>query len=263
MILLLGGTSDALALAKGLSQAKLPFLMTVTSSYGAMCAQDYNDALWIGHLDETGFQELMTRYAIKYVVDATHPHAQKISQDIQRFSQEVGILYFRYERETFDEQSHETHLYGQHVFYVNSVDEAARKAASLGQRIMVTGSKHIREYTNYLKDSELFARIIPSPQVLSDVIRAGVLPKRVIAMQGPFSEGLNRELFTSLNLDVLVTKESGSAGGFLEKLRAAKACDMKVVVIRRPSVHYTHVFSRMECLVDELLKLYTGGTTND
>ena len=35
-------------------------------------------------------------------------------------------------------------------------------------------------------------------------------------------------------IDLLVTKESGKAGGFEEKIRACEACGIPAVVIRRP-----------------------------
>ncbi len=53
-------------------------------------------------------------------------------------------------------------------------------------------------------------------------------------MQGPFSEELNIAMLRDLNARYLVTKDTGAAGGFGEKIRAAKACGVTPVVIRRP-----------------------------
>ena len=53
-------------------------------------------------------------------------------------------------------------------------------------------------------------------------------------MQGPFSEELNLALFHQFQIQILVTKESGKAGGFWEKLRAAQKADVRTVVIGRP-----------------------------
>ena len=44
------------------------------------------------------------------------------------------------------------------------------------------------------------------------------------------------ELIKKHSIDVLVTKDSGLAGGVAEKLQAAGACGIKVVVIRRPVI---------------------------
>ena len=44
-----------------------------------------------------------------------------------------------------------------------------------------------------------------------------------LAMQGPFSEGLNAALWRDQRIDCVVTKDSGEAGGFSAKVRAAAA----------------------------------------
>ena len=36
-------------------------------------------------------------------------------------------------------------------------------------------------------------------------------------MKGPFSQSINEEFYKHYNVDIVVTKESGIAGGFLEK----------------------------------------------
>jgi precorrin-6x reductase len=52
-------------------------------------------------------------------------------------------------------------------------------------------------------------------------------------MQGPFSKEFNIAQFKETGADILITKESGNAGGFLEKTDAARECGMKIVVLVR------------------------------
>jgi precorrin-6x reductase len=54
-------------------------------------------------------------------------------------------------------------------------------------------------------------------------------------MHGPFSEELNLALMHQLNIKVLVTKRSGSAGGFPEKIRAARQAGAALLVLSRPT----------------------------
>ena len=58
--------------------------------------------------------------------------------------------------------------------------------------------------------------------------------RNLIAMQGPFSMEMNRAMLTQYECRYLVTKDSGKAGGFLEKIQAAEACGATVVIIGRP-----------------------------
>ena len=57
----------------------------------------------------------------------------------------------------------------------------------------------------------------------------------LIAMQGPFSEELNVAMMRSVHAKWMVTKESGKAGGFGEKVSAAKKAGVGLVVIGRPA----------------------------
>ena len=57
--------------------------------------------------------------------------------------------------------------------------------------------------------------------------------KNLCGMQGPFSKEFNMAQFKEVGADILVTKESGNVGGFLEKTDAAKECGMEVVVLSR------------------------------
>ena len=53
-------------------------------------------------------------------------------------------------------------------------------------------------------------------------------------MQGPFSKEMNLALLHQTNAKYFVTKESGKAGGFGEKLEAAKAAGAVLVAVARP-----------------------------
>ena len=70
-------------------------------------------------------------------------------------------------------------------------------------------------------------------------------------MKGPFSKELNCALIRDLGIDILVTKASGAAGGFWEKVEAARECGIELVVIHRP---VKEDGLTMEQLKDELEK---------
>ena len=58
--------------------------------------------------------------------------------------------------------------------------------------------------------------------------------KNLIAMQGPFSKELNAAMLRQYDCRYLVTKDSGKAGGFEEKIQAATECGAIPVIIGRP-----------------------------
>ena len=71
-------------------------------------------------------------------------------------------------------------------------------------------------------------------------------------MQGPFSYELNLAMLRQIQAEYFVTKESGRAGGFAEKLRAAAEAGAVAVVIGRPEVEGESLEAVMKRM-DELL----------
>ncbi len=57
-------------------------------------------------------------------------------------------------------------------------------------------------------------------------------------MQGPFSREFNEALWRSWEIDCVVTKDSGEAGGFQAKAEAAQAIDAALIVVERPPMDY-------------------------
>ena len=58
--------------------------------------------------------------------------------------------------------------------------------------------------------------------------------KHLIGMQGPFSRELNAAMLRQYDCRYLVTKDTGKAGGFQDKIDAALECDAVPVIIGRP-----------------------------
>jgi len=61
----------------------------------------------------------------------------------------------------------------------------------------------------------------------------GIRGRHLVAMQGPFSEELNRAVIKEFDIKWMVTKDSGAAGGFFEKRRAAAAENIRLLVVRK------------------------------
>ena len=77
--------------------------------------------------------------------------------------------------------------------------------------------------------------------------------------RGPFSLEENRRQIREFGIGVLVTKDSGHAGGTLEKLEAARSGGCRVVVVRRPVLAAVNVFSEIERMLEAMAGTI-GGT---
>mgnify|MGYP000279051332 CR=1 FL=1 len=68
-------------------------------------------------------------------------------------------------------------------------------------------------------------------------------------MQGPFSKELNIAMLHETGANYLLTKESGAAGGFADKVQAAKGAGAVCVVIRRPVEESGFSLQEVEALI--------------
>jgi precorrin-6A/cobalt-precorrin-6A reductase len=69
----------------------------------------------------------------------------------------------------------------------------------------------------------------------------------------------NRETIRKLNIGVLVTKDSGAAGGVMEKLEAARIEGCKVVMIKRPGQEGGIRFGSVQSLVEAIANRIPAG----
>jgi precorrin-6x reductase len=98
-------------------------------------------------------------------------------------------------------------------------------------------------------------RVLDHPQSLDACCQAGLRPEEVIAGRGPFSVDDNRRHLCAFAAGVLVTKDSGTAGGTVEKLAAARAEGCHVIVIARPALGSRQGFTDLDGLLTALAQV--------
>ena len=228
-ILLFAGTTEGRALCEGLAARGHFVTACVATEYGAesLKAVPGRVELRAGRLEEAEMERLMAEGGFSLCVDATHPYAAVVTANIRAAAEKTGLRLLRVVRE-------ETELEG--CLTVASAGEAAEKLASLeGPVLLTTGAKELDAYVAVPDFAErLYPRVLPSVESVGRAAALGYAEKRIIAMQGPFSRELNEAIIRQFGIRVVVTKESGRAGGFAEKYEAARACGCTLVVIRRP-----------------------------
>jgi precorrin-6A/cobalt-precorrin-6A reductase len=79
---------------------------------------------------------------------------------------------------------------------------------------------------------------------------AGIDEQWIISGRGPFSKEDNLEVIRKFDIGVLVTKDSGIAGGVKDKLDAARLENCRVVIVRRPERTVETVFDTIRNLVE-------------
>lgn len=233
-ILLFAGTTEGRNLAEFLEKNQIPTEVCVATQYGETLLEEGKYLhVHAGRLDETEMEQQIQKQQITLVIDATHPYAVIVSQNIRRACSRTGTEYIRLARKETD-ASWKQEM--EDVTEVASVAEAAAFLAKKEGRIFAaTGSKELSAY-QVIPDYQdrVVARVLSTPEAVSECAMLGFSGKNLICMQGPFTEDLNVAMLRQAQASWMVTKESGKAGGFLEKLRAAKKAGAKLVVIKRP-----------------------------
>ncbi len=229
-VLVFGGTTEGLELARWLgSRGTCDVVVSSLTKYGGSLVEDLpNVESLTGRMLPEDMESLMRERAFTCVVDATHPYATGVTASIARVAGGCGVPVVRVLREGEPEGPWES---------VDGADAAAHLVAeSAGNVLLTTGSNDLPTYVSAMDDyrERLYARILPIASSVAAADELGIPLDHVIAMKGPFSKELNKALIREFDIQTLVTKASGAAGGFWEKIEAAQECGIGLVVIHRP-----------------------------
>lgn len=212
----------------------------VATEYGSMVLTDIPGLSVIeGRMDADAMEKLMKGKSYGLVIDATHPYARVVTENIGSACRRQAIPYLRLLR---DEGS--TDRDG--VIEVDSIEEAVAYLNRTDDRVLLTtGAKELQKYSA-LKDigERAAARVLPSAESIESCIRAGIAPKHIIAMQGPFTKEMNLATMRQYGCRWLVTKNTGKPGGFDDKLACLEA-GYGIIVIGRPSAETGYSFEEV------------------
>lgn len=231
-ILIFGGTTEGRLLAEFCHENQVGAWVSVATGYGKrMLLESPFLRIHDTPMDAKEMEVFIRENEISLVLDATHPYAAEVSRNILHACTAAGTKRLRILRESLKGSSG-----GEHVVWVDSMKEAIRFLnQNTGNVLATTGSKELECYTTMEGwEERVYARVLPAVSVLTACEQMGFKGNRIIGMQGPFSEELNRAMIRQYDIRFLVTKEAGHAGGFLEKLQAAASCEITTVVIGRP-----------------------------
>ncbi|WP_086819135.1 cobalt-precorrin-6A reductase [Allokutzneria sp. NRRL B-24872] len=216
-VLVLGGTGEARRLAEEVH----PRRRVISSLAGRV----RDPKLPVGEVRIGGFggvDGLMAWLAdneIDEVVDATHPFAATMTASAAEATTRLGLPFLVLRRPGWTEEP------GDRWHWVDSIHEAAEAVKSLGERVFLTTGR--RDLHAFMKlDKYFLVRSVDAPDEL---------PPRshVVLDRGPFTVDGEIDLLREHEIDVIVTKDSGSRMT-KAKLVAARHLGLPVLVLRRP-----------------------------
>lgn len=228
-VLVFAGTTEGRELAELLADSNIKCSVCVATDYALELMNDKRLDVHCGRLTEEEMEVLMRDGKFDVVVDATHPYAQIVSQNVRQAADMESISLIRLRRST---ESAEEGF----VSFKTHEECSAWLSFQTGNILLTTGSKDLGSYAkNETIKNHLFVRVLPGEESIRLCTANGITGRQIIAMQGPFSAQMNECILREYSIDWMVTKISGHAGGFEEKVEAAKKAGVGVCAILPPS----------------------------
>ncbi len=226
-LVIFSGTSDGNKLCQWLGKQHMNADVYVATEYGKQVMSEIEGInVHIGRLNSTQMAEIIDNNTC--VIDCTHPYASEVTINIKTVCEQKNAKYLRFLRESL--------LCDDDIISVKNTEDAVNWLCNnSGNVLLTTGSKELEAYTkipNY--QDRLFIRVLPTASVLQKCESLGFKGSHIIAMQGPFSHEMNVAMLKQIKAQILVTKDTGKSGGFLEKQQAAKQANVKMLMIKRP-----------------------------
>ena len=231
-VLILGGTSEAVALAGALEG--WPDLRVISSlagrtrKPGSLPGESRSGGF--GGVD--GLVRYLREETVDALIDATHPFAERMTANAALAAERAGVPRLRLLRPPWERQERDNWI---------EVAGAAAAAAAL------PGLAHRVFLTSGHRDLDVFAKLDTIWFLIRTIEPVAVpLPRQCLCVtgRGPFDEHEEYALLQKHRIDTLVTKASGGPSTYA-KIAASRRLHLPVIMISRPPpppgplVHHT------------------------
>ena len=249
MILVFGGTTEGRKAVEVLEEGGSPYFYSTKT--GEQDLTLHHGQRIDGALDTDAMLTFCREHNIRLMVDAAHPFAVQLHQTIAEVSDALKIPAIRYER-IFPERDAS-------LEWIDSYDQVPHDIKTL---LATTGVQSISK----LKPLEaagvkVYYRILNRESSIALAQKQGARMEQLCYFEDPKN--------VPVEADAILLKESGLSGGFQEKVDAAKAKGMRILVLKRPetpaafrTVNGPYGLRRaVEKLLPEFYPLHSGLTT--
>ena len=245
MILVMSGTKDGRALIQALSSIKCDIIATTTTTYGGSLVEASDKVNVIDHpLDLEHLIQIIKKKNVSVLIDATHPYATGASENAMAATEQTGCHYVRYERESLTVEE------GKWFSDYDTIIEYLKKKE--GNILLTIGANNLELFTKNLSKERLFARVLPMSKIIAKCESYGLNPKNILGLQGPFSQAYNEVMIDAYDIKFLVSKATAKTGGFDQKVLAAQNKGVELLVLERPTIEYTNVYTSIEKIIDHV-----------
>ena len=222
-ILILGGTTEASALARLLAARSVPAMLSYAGRTANPVAQPVPVRIG-GFGGAGGLAHFIGENRMTHLVDATHPFAATMSVNAVRAATITGTPIAALTRPAWQAGA------GDHWTHVADISLAVAALAGPARRVMLAlGRMQVDAFVAQPHHYYLL-RFVDVPEA------APALPRHsLVIARGPFNAASDAALMTSHGIDIIVCKNAGGRGAEA-KLIAARQLGLPVIMIDRPAL---------------------------
>ncbi|MFQ3788383.1 cobalt-precorrin-6A reductase [Halomonas sp. A29] len=226
-VLILGGTTEASALANALAERRIPALFSYAGRVAIPKAQPLPTRVG-GFGGVEGLAAFLADNRITHLVDATHPFAEQMSRNAIAAAKQSGIPCLALTRPPWAPQA------GDRWQRVAGIEAAMVALSGPHERVLLAiGRQHLAAFAAQPQHHYLL-RLVDRPDASLPLPHHSVVIDR-----GPFTLEGDLALLREHGIQRLVCKNSGGDGA-VAKLTAARQLGLPVVMIERPALPSRH-----------------------
>ena len=223
-LLILGGTTEATALARAVAEAGLRGTVSFAGRVARPARQPLPQRVG-GFGGPQGLAAWMAAEGVTHLIDATHPFAARMSGNAVAAASASGIPLIALTRPPWMPEAGDAWT---------GVADLAAAASTLKRReprtvLLAVGRLHLSLFSEAPHHRYVLRLIDPpeTPPPFPD--------HRVLIDRGPFDAAADKQMMETEGVDLVVSKNSGGTGAY-GKIEAARALGLPVIMVERPAI---------------------------
>lgn len=247
MIALFLGTREGREILGQLNEFTDNIYVSAATEYGGEYLKDYKYRyLNIEPLTQEDMLRVIDEHNISTIIDATHPYATVVTENIIAACKEKELLYLRYERPSVIQN----YLPHPDIITVDRYEDLQEGLLEVeGTIVNTTGSNNVEKLMNMNLPNTIIHKVLPTKEVLTKLYHLKVPIKNIVAICGGGSREFNKALFNEYNARAIILKDSGKQGKTEEKIEAALDLGIEIFIINRKEIKCENLFKCEEKLV--------------
>ncbi len=245
-ILLLGGTTEAAALARLLaSDGRFDATLSLAGRTKEPAAVPLKTRVG-GFGGVAGLASYLSEKRIDVLVDATHPYAAQMSRNAVEASTMSVVALLSLRRPPWPRQA------GDRWVEVPDAEAAALAIGPEPRRVFLAMGR---------QELHAFARAPQHDYLIRSVDHPGRLPlprAEVITARGPFDATAEEALLREHGIEILVSKNSGGSATY-GKIEAARRLALPVIMLARPELPFVESLASAEAALTWLAAHHEAG----